>query len=56
MHYLLIAINNSSNANGESGKDKYLCLVLQIRKLCLSDFQASFVIIRAAQFPLIVNY
>lgn len=56
MHCLLIVINNSSNGNGESSKDKYLCLVLHIRKLCLSDFQASFVINCAAQFPLIVDY
>lgn len=32
MHYLLIAINNSSNANWKSGKNnRFLCLALQIK-------------------------
>lgn len=39
MHYLLIAINNSSNANGKSRKDNgYLCLILHFRNLCLNEF------------------
>lgn len=53
MHYLPISINNSSNAMGKSGKDnKYLCLALQIRKLCLNEFRASFVIICAVEISL----
>lgn len=53
MHYLLIAINNSSNANGKSRKDNgYLCLILHISNLCLNKFPASFVTIYTAKFPL----
>lgn len=57
MHYLLIAINNSTSANGKGNKDnKYLLLDSSNKKPTSKQLLASFVIINTADVPLNVYY